>query len=233
MPGGWYGSFLRKRSVEEEWSAMKDHIDLLKFVKSDVFVFADVSDSIQSLGDIPLKSRPKLEDSEWTSYGKKISEISNRLFDIGLPMSYHEHMGTIIQTEEDVDRFINETNDKTFLLYDTGHLLFAEANYENILRKYISRINHVHCKDIRKDILEDSLSKNLSFRDSFLKGVFTVPGDGCIDYLPLLKILYQNKYNKWLVIEAEQDPDKANPYIYAKKGYSYLKSVIDDIGYII
>ena len=148
-------------------------------------------------------------------------------------MSYHEHMGTIIQTEEDVDRFINETNDKTFLLYDTGHLLFAEANYENILRKYISRINHVHCKDIRKDILDISLSNNLSFRDSFLKGVFTVPGDGCIDYLPLLKILYQNKYNKWLVIEAEQDPDKANPYIYAQKGYSYLKSVIDDIGYII
>ena len=136
MPGGWYGSLLRKRSVEEEWSAMKDHIDLLKFVKSDVFVFADVSDSIQSLGDIPLKSRPKLEDSEWTSYGKKISEISNRLFDIDLPMSYHEHMGTIIQTEEDVDRFINETNDKTFLLYDTGHLLFAEANYENVLKKY-------------------------------------------------------------------------------------------------
>ena len=233
MPGGWYGSLLRKRSVEEEWSAMKDHIDLLKFVKSDVFVFADVSDSIQSLGDIPLKSRPTLEDSEWTSYGKKISEISNRLFDIGLPMSYHEHMGTIIQTEEDVDRFINETNDKTFLLYDTGHLLFAEANYENILKKYISRINHVHCKDIRKDILVDSLSNNLSFRDSFLKGVFTVPGDGCIDYLPLLKILYQNQYNKWLVIEAEQDPDKANPYIYAQKGYSYLKSVIDNIGYII
>ena len=231
MPGGWYGSLLRKRSVEEEWSAMKDHIDLLKFVKSDVFVFADVSDSIQSLGDIPLKSRPKLEDSEWTSYGKKISEISNRLFDIGLPMSYHEHMGTIIQTENDVDRFMNNTNENTFLLYDTGHLLFAEANFERVLKNYVQKINHVHCKDIRKNILENSLKNDLSFRESFLDGVFTVPGDGCIDYEPLFKILYENNYEKWLIIEAEQDPKKANPLEYAKIGYNYLSMQLKKINY--
>ena len=231
MPGGWYGAFLKERSVDEEWASMQDHISLLKFVKSDVFVFADISGSIQGNISSPLSTRPTLQKNEWMDYFKKISELANRLDDVGIPMSYHEHMGTIIQTEKDVDIFINETNDKTFLLYDTGHLLFAEANYKNILQKYISRINHVHCKDIRKKVLENSLNKDLSFRESFLNGAFTVPGDGCIDYEPLLSILYKNNYNNWLIIEAEQDPQKANPFEYAKIGYNYLTKIIKKVGY--
>lgn len=233
MPGGWYGSLIRGRSAEDEWLAMQDHIKLLKLVNASVFVFADVSGSIQSKEGIKLSNRPQLADNEWGPYAKKISELSNRLSDIGIPMSYHEHMGTIVQTEKDVDRFLNETNDKTFLLYDTGHLLFGQADYEKILKKYISRINHVHCKDIRKNILDNSLKNNLSFRNSFLDGVFTVPGDGYIDYGPLVKVLYENNYNDWLVVEAEQDPVKANPFVYAKIGYNYLKNIVIETGYKI
>ncbi len=233
MPGGWYGSFLKERSVEEEWIAMQDHINLLKYINANVFVFADVSGSIQGNELAALSSRPSIANNEWKEYGKKISEISNRLDDVGIPMSYHEHMGTIIQTEQDVDQLMDQTNDKTFLLYDTGHLMFAQANYRNILDKYISRINHVHCKDIRKNVLDNSLQQDLSFRESFLNGVFTVPGDGCIDYKPLLKILKKNNYDKWLVVEAEQDPVKANPFKYAKIGYKYLEGIINEVGYKI
>ena len=233
MPGGWYGAFLMKRSVEDEWSAMQDHINLLRLVKSDIFIFADVSGSIQGEANSPLSSRPSIENDEWKKYAEKISELSNRLHDIGIPMSYHEHMGTIIQTEKDIDRFMNETNDKTFLLYDTGHIFFAQGNHENILKKYISRINHVHFKDIRKSILENSLKKDLSFRDSFLNGVFTVPGDGCIDYEPIINLLYENNYVNWLIIEAEQDPKNANPLEYAKLGYNYLRKLIDKTDYQI
>ena len=119
------------------------------------------------------------------------------------------------------------------MLYDTGHLLFAQANYENVLKKYITRINHVHCKDIRKNVLDESLNLDLSFRNSFLNGVFTVPGDGCINYNPILKILKENNYDKWLVIEAEQDPKKANPLEYAKIGNHYLMKIINEVGYYI
>ena len=231
MPGGWYGSLLRTRSAEDEWFAMQDHLNLLKLVNADVFVFADVSGSIQGDQTKRLSTRPTMEDDEFVEYCKKINDISNRLNDEGIPMSYHEHMGTIIQTENDVDRFMNNTNQNTFLLYDTGHLLFAEANYERVLKNYISRINHVHCKDIRQNILKNSLKNDLSFRESFLDGVFTVPGDGCIDYEPLFKILYQNNYDKWLIIEAEQDPKKANPLEYAKIGFSYLSSTLKKVDY--
>ena len=231
MPGGWYGSLLRTRSAEDEWVAMQDHLNLLKLVNADVFVFADVSGSIQGDQTKRLSTRPTMEDDEFVEYCKKINDISNRLSDEGIPMSYHEHMGTIIQTENDVDRFMNNTNQNTFLLYDTGHLLFAEANYERVLKNYISKINHVHCKDIRQNILKNSLKNDLSFRESFLDGVFTVPGDGCIDYEPLFKILYKNNYDKWLIIEAEQDPKKANPLEYAKIGFSYLSSTLKKVDY--
>ena len=233
LPGGWYRSKLRERSIDDEWQAMQDQIDLLKLVKASVFIFADQTESIQSDQNIPLSQRPKLEDREWNEYCKKISEISKRLADVGLPMSYHEHMGTIIQSEEDINRLLDNTNDETFLLYDTGHIMFAQGDYESILKKYVSRINHIHCKDIRKNVLEKSLSEDLSFRDAFLEGVFTVPGDGCIDYNPLFKILYENKYNKWLVVEAEQDPKKANPLEFAKIGYDYLSKMLTEAGYKI
>ena len=231
MPGGWYGSLLRGRSANDEWAAMQDHLNLLKIVKADVFVFADVSGSIQGDQSRKLSTRPNMNDDEFIEYCKKINEISNRLYNEGIPMSYHEHMGTIIQTEHDVDRFMENTNDNTFLLYDTGHLLFAQADFEKVLKNYVSKINHVHCKDIRKNILENSLKHDLSFRESFLDGVFTVPGDGCIDYGPLLKILYENNYEKWLIIEAEQDPKKANPLEYAKIGYNYLSMNLKSIKY--
>ena len=150
LPGGWYGSRLREKNVEEEWMSMQDQIELLKHLNSSVFVFADISGSIQGEAETNLSNRPQLNQNEWKEYCQKISEISIRLDSVGLPMSYHEHMGTIIQTEDDVDKFLELTNEKTFLLFDTGHLFFAQADYENILKKYISRINHVHCKDVRK-----------------------------------------------------------------------------------
>ena len=233
LPGGWYGAHLNERSIEEEWQAMQNHIELYKLINSSIFIFADISGSIQGEPKIPLSKRPKLKDNEWGNYCNKISEIAKRLSDIGLPMSYHEHMGTIIQSEQDVDRLLENTNDKTYLLFDTGHVLFAQGDYQSMLKKHVSRINHVHCKDIRKEVLDSSLLNDLSFRDSFLEGVFTVPGDGCIDYKPLLEILYDNNYSKWLVVEAEQDPKKANPLEYAKIGYDYLTKTLTEVGYNI
>ena len=233
LPGGWYGAHLNERSVEEEWQAMQNRIELYKLINSSVFIFADVSGSIQREPKIPLSKRPRLNDNEWSNYCNKISEIAKRLSDIGLPMSYHEHMGTIIQSEQDIYRLLDNTNDRTSLLFDTGHIFFAKGDYESILKKYVSRVNHVHCKDIRKEILNKSLSNDLSFRDSFLEGVFTVPGDGYINYKPLFETLYDNKYSKWLIVEAEQNPKKANPLKYAKIGYKYLNKILPEVGYKI
>ena len=122
---------------------------------------------------------------------------------------------------------LENTDDSVKLTLDTGHMLFAQGNSLEILKNFSDRVIHMHCKDIRKNVLDKSLKEDLSFRDAFLEGAFTVPGDGCIDYKPLFDVLKEKNYSGWLVVEAEQDPKKANPLEYAKKGYNYLTETLN------
>jgi inosose dehydratase len=147
-----------------------------------------------------------------------------------MPLAYHHHMGTVIETEKETKRLIENTKDTVKLLIDTGHMLFAQGNSIKLAEDFCERLIHVHCKDIRKDILEKSLKNDSTFRQAFLDGTFTVPGDGCIDYKPFLKVLHKKKYEGWLVVEAEQDPAKANPFEYAKIGFNYLSKTAKECG---
>ena len=139
-------------------------------------------------------------------------------------------MGTVIETQKDTERLLDNTHESVKLTLDTGHMLFAKGDSKSILENYSERLLHVHCKDIRKDVLEKSLKEDLSFRGAFLEGAFTVPGDGCIDYKPLFDVLKNKNYSGWLVVEAEQDPAKANPFEYAKIGYKYLTETLEKSG---
>ena len=219
---GWYGANLRNNSTNEEKKLIQDQLNLFKECNSPCIVFAEVSGSIQGDPNRKLSTRPQMNNEEWKSFCNKLSEMGEFLEGEGMPLAYHHHMGTIIETHEDTARLLENTNDSVKLTLDTGHMLFAQGNSKKILEDFSSRIIHVHCKDIRKNVLENSLQNDLSFRGAFLDGAFTVPGEGCIDYKPLFDILKTKDYSGWLVVEAEQDPSKANPFEYAKIGYKYL-----------
>ncbi len=223
---GWYGANLRKNSVEDEKKYIKEQLELFKDCNSPCIVFAEVSGSIQGDPNKKLSTRPQMQNDEWKKFCDKISEMAKYLEDQGMPLAYHHHMGTVIETQEDTERLLDNTNDSVKLALDTGHMLFANGDSKNILENYNQRLQHVHCKDIRKSVLEKSLKEDLSFRGAFLEGAFTVPGDGCIDYKPLFDVLKKNNYSGWLVVEAEQDPKKANPLEYAIKGYKYLTDTL-------
>ena len=223
---GWYGANLRNNSTNEEKKLIQDQLNLFKECNSPCMVFAEVSGSIQGDPDRKLSTRPQLNNEEWKSFCNKLSEMGEFLEGEGMPLAYHHHMGTIIETHEDTARLLENTNDSVKLTLDTGHMLFAQGNSKKILEDFSSRIIHVHCKDIRKNVLENSLENDLSFRGAFLEGAFTVPGDGCIDYKPLFDILKTKNYSGWLVVEAEQDPIKANPFEYAKIGFKYLTETL-------
>jgi len=223
---GWYGANLRKNSVEDEKKSIKEQLELFKDCNSPCIVFAEVSGSIQGDPNKKLSTRPQMQNDEWKEFCDKISEMAKYLEDQGMPLAYHHHMGTVIETQEDTERLLDNTNDSVKLALDTGHMLFANGDSKNILENYNQRLQHVHCKDIRKSVLEKSLKEDLSFRGAFLEGAFTVPGDGCIDYKPLFDVLKKNNYSGWLVVEAEQDPNKANPLEYAIKGYKYLTDTL-------
>ena len=219
---GWYGANLRKNSVEEEKKLIQQQLKLFKECNAPCIVFAEVSGSIQGDPYRKLSSRPQMDENEWKIFCQKISELGKYLEDQDMPLAYHHHMGTVIETQNDTERLMENTHESVNLTLDTGHMLFAQGDSQKILENYKDRILHVHCKDIRKHVLEKSLKEDLSFRAAFLDGAFTVPGDGCIDYKPLFDVLKKNNYSGWLVVEAEQDPKKANPLEYAIKGYKYL-----------
>ena len=230
---GWYGAALLRNTAKEEFELMREQMNLFKDCKSPCMVFAEVTKSIQGDPITPLSQKPKLTEDEWKLLISRINEIGKMMLDENMPLAYHHHMGTVIETESETRRLIESTNDDVKLLIDTGHMLFAGGNTIKLTEDFIERIIHIHCKDIRKDVLEKSLKNDSTFRKAFLDGAFTVPGDGCINYKPFLTILKNKNYEGWLVVEAEQDPAKANPFEYAKIGYNYLSKTAKECGFEI
>ena len=227
---GWHGAHLLKNSVKEEMIKIRQLLDLLKDCRAPCITFAEVTEGIQGDQNKALSKRPQLDKETWKIFCAKITEMGKRLEDENMPLAYHHHMGTVIQSQEDTERLIDNTDDAVKIAIDTGHMLFAGGDSVKIAKDYGERLIHVHCKDMRENILKKSLKEDLSFRHAFLEGAFTVPGDGCIDYKPFLQILKNFNYSGWLVVEAEQDPEKANPFEYAKKGFKYLSKTAKDCG---
>ena len=222
LVSGWYSARLLERSVEDEIAAMQPHATLLKALGAKQMVFCEVSRCVHSDRKIPLSKRPKLAEKEWKQFSERLDAVARELEKQGLKMAYHHHMGTVIQAEDEVDRMMDSTK-AVGLLLDTGHLTFAGGDPLRALKRHAKRIVHVHCKDIRKDKLAQARQKDMSFLDAVLGDVFAVPGDGSIDFAPLLEGLARSGYQGWLVVEADQDPAKAHPLTHARIGHDCLR----------
>ncbi|SHO58638.1 myo-inosose-2 dehydratase [Vibrio quintilis] len=232
LVSGWYSMELLTRSVEEEIEAVQGHLTLLRELGAKVMVACEVTGCIHGDQSTPVHLRPLFPADQWEAYGEKLTEFAEYTASQGVQIAYHHHMGTVIETAEDVDNLMKHTGPKVGLLLDTGHLKFAGADPAVVAERWAHRINHVHCKDIREDVLADVKNRKLSFLDSVLEGVYTVPGDGCIDYPAIFSILKRNDYTGWLVVEAEQDPAIAHPLTYATMGYNNLASLAKQAGLI-
>jgi len=222
LVSGWYSARLIERSPAEEIEALQEHLHLLKTLGSTVMVFAEVSRCVHGDRRIPLSRRPKMSEADWKRFLKGLDEVGAYLAKQGVALAYHHHMGTVIETEDEVDRMMAGTSDKVGLLLDTGHLSFAGGDPLRAAGRHAARIAHVHCKDIRKARLADAKQKDLSFLESVLADAFAVPGDGSIDFAPILGKLAKEGYRGWLVVEADQDPAKAHPLTHARIGYDCL-----------
>jgi len=222
LVSGWYSGRLLERSVEDELKALQPHLTLLKALGAQAMVFCEVSRCVHGDRKVPLSKRPKLAEKEWAPFSRNLDQVAGYLKDQGVPMAYHHHMGTVIQAEDEVDRMMDATKNVGLLL-DSGHLTFAGGDPLRALKRHAKRIVHVHCKDIRKEKLAQAKKKDLSFLEAVLGDVFAVPGDGSIDFEPILKALANSRYSGWLVVEADQDPAKAHPLTHARIGHDCLR----------
>ena len=224
---GWYSARLRERDARTELRELRAHLELLKAVGAGVLVFADVSDAVH--GDLarPLSARPQLKPAEWREFGRRVTEVAAATAGEGVRLVYHHHMGTLVESEADIDALMEGTGDEVALLLDTGHAAFAGADPVALARRYAARIAHLHAKDVRAAVRARALREDWSFLRAVLEGVFTVPGDGSVDFARVFTAL--RGYGGWIVLEAEQDPKRADPLTYASMGYRTLQGLVAEI----
>jgi inosose dehydratase len=183
-------------------------------------------------GDIssPLSKRPILDDGQWEEWTEKLSRLAKYTLSNGMKLAYHHHMGTVVQIEEEIDKLMSMTTTDLGLVFDTGHLIYAGADPLEVYKKHNDRVMHIHCKDVRGEILNHSLDTDSSFLNSVLSGVYTVPGDGDFNFSELFKMVGEANFSGWVVVEAEQDPAKAHPLTYVTMGYKNIKSYCEKFG---
>jgi inosose dehydratase len=229
LVSGWYSGRLLERDVDSEWSAMRAHFELLHALDCKVMVFAEVSRCTHGDRLAPISQRPHLPKGEWSRFGQRMTALAERMQREGLRMAYHHHMGTVVQSAQDIDDLMANTGDAVGLLLDTGHLTYAGDDPAQAAARYARRIVHVHCKDVRREVLAYCRNRDSSFLNAVLEGVFTVPGDGMVDYRGVLEPIARSGYQGWLVVEAEQDPAVAPPMKYATMGYRNLSAVAAEL----
>lgn len=232
---GWYSAELLLRDADAEMKNLRPHLDLLKAMGSNVLVFAETSNAIHGDRGKPLSRRPVMAPGDWAQFGARITEVAERTLAEGVRLVYHHHMGTIVESEADIDAFMAATGEAAHLLLDTGHATWGGADPVRLAQRYRARISHVHAKDVRKAVMEQARAEDWSFLDAILGkgadlGVYTVPGDGMVDYTSVFKAL--PGYSGWVVVEAEQDPEKAHPLTYAKKGVAHLEASLKEAGLV-
>ena len=231
---GWYSGRLAESTVDLEIENCAAHMNKLRHNGCRVVVYGEVAGSIQGRIDTPLAKRPRfITDAHWQGYAKRLNAFGEHLMAAyGITLAYHHHMGAYVEAPADIDRLMAETDPQCVgLLFDTGPAFYGgAADPVALLKTHVGRVVHVHCKDVRPQVIATARNDGWSFLTGVINGTFTVPGDGVIDFDAVLATLHTAGYEGWLVVEAEQDPAVAPSYLYAKKGYETLRRSVDRLG---
>ncbi|NBN65159.1 myo-inosose-2 dehydratase [Microvirga tunisiensis] len=229
---GWHSLNLLTNSIADEKAAMQPFLDLLKAVGSKVIITCETSNAIHGNDAVPVNNKPVLAASEWADFGHGVEALAAFAAEQGITLVYHHHMGTVVESEAEIDLFMKHTGPATKLLFDTGHCYFGGGNPAAVAERHMARVRHLHAKNVRPAIMRQVREEGLSFLEGVRRGVFTVPGDpeGGVDFRPVLATAAAHGYEGWLVIEAEQDPSVRIPFEYQSMGLTALKALAKDVG---
>ncbi|MFN7269938.1 MAG: myo-inosose-2 dehydratase [Cereibacter sp.] len=224
---GWHSTNLLVNSLDSEKAAMQPFLDVLKGMGARVIIVCETSNAVHGNDAVALKDRPRLADDRWAAFGAGVEALAQFAAAQGITLVYHHHMGTIVETEDEIDRLMAVTGPATHLLLDTGHCRFGGGDPARLARRHMARVGHIHAKNVRPAIMAEVRDQGLSFLQGVRRGVFTVPGDseGGVDFAPVLKTAAEHGYSGWLVIEAEQDAALRNPFQYQSLGLKSLKAM--------
>jgi inosose dehydratase len=223
IASAWFSAFLTTKPLEETVEAFIEHRDFLHVMGAKVIVVSEQGKSIQGLALPVYEAKPVFTEEEWRLLVDGLHRLGELAAEKDMTIVFHHHMGTGIQTTEEIDKLMELTDPNLVsLLFDTGHLVFSGENPIHVLKKHLPRIKHVHLKDIRPEVVARVKEEDLSFLQAVKAGAFTVPGDGGIQFDEVFTTLASSGYTGWFVVEAEQDPAVANPLEYALKTRRYI-----------
>jgi inosose dehydratase len=231
--GGWFSGTLVDEDMSVNQDRIRPMIELFRAVGAPGIVYGEVGRSIQGDRSVPLSRKPRLADDEMKAYARRVTRFGEWCAEQGMPLSYHHHMGAVVETEPELDAFMSHSGPGIPLLFDSGHLAFAGGDVLRVIDKYHERISHVHVKDIRRSVVEALDRDRQSFLDAVALGAFTVPGDGSLDFGAIVRRLADHGYEGWFVVEAEQDPRVNPPARMAEIGHRELMRVMTDAGYTV
>ncbi|TPK91137.1 myo-inosose-2 dehydratase [Mesorhizobium sp. B2-4-17] len=229
--GGWFSGALLDGDIEREKDRIAPQMELFKVMNAPCIVYGEVARSIQGDRAKPLATKPKLSEEDIRTYGAKMTDFAEWCAEQGMPIAYHHHMAAAIETEAEVDLLMKHSGEALPLLFDAGHMAFAGGDVLGVIDRHSARISHVHTKDVRFDVIKAIDRDRESFLDAVVKGAFTVPGDGDLDFGAIVKRLARYGYEGWFVVEAEQDPKVSPPIAMAIKGHAELMRVMAAAGY--
>lgn len=222
----WFSTFLISKPYEETKAEFEKHVAFLAAMGAKVVGVSEQSYSTQGIQTQPVfEAKYEMNDSEWALLCEGLNRLGKlSLEKYGVALTFHHHMGTVVQTAAETDRLMDGTDPALVsLLFDSGHFAYCGENPVEMVKKHAKRIKHVHLKDIRPDVVARVRSEHLSFLEGVRQGAFTIPGDGCVDFDPIFKVLAESGYEGYMVVEAEQDPAKANPLEYAIRARKFIR----------
>lgn len=229
--GGWFSGTVLNGDLEENKDRIRAQMDLFIAAKAPCIVYGEVARSIQGDRSRPLTQKPRLSDDEMRTYAHRMTQFGEWCADQGMPLAYHHHMAAVVETEAELDLFMAHSGEGIPLLYDAGHMAMAGGDVLRVIDRHHARISHVHTKDVRQAVIDGLDRSRESFLDAVVKGAFTVPGDGSLDFEAIVQRLASYGYEGWFVVEAEQDPRKAPPLPTSARGNRELHRVLGLAGY--
>ena len=229
--GGWYSGRVLEGDLEAEKDRIRPMMDFFIAADAPCIVYGEIARAIQGERTAPLATKPRIADDEMRVYGRNMTAFAEWCADEGMPIAYHHHMGALVETEPELDSLMTHSGEALKLAYDTGHLAFAGGDGLRVIERHQKRLGHIHTKDVRQSVIDGLDRSRESFLDSVIKGAFTVPGDGDLDFGTIVRRLAEVGYEGWFVVEAEQDPVANPPLEMAKTGHAELLRVMDAAGY--
>lgn len=224
--GGWFSGRLLDGDIETKKDRIRARMHFFIAAEAPCIVHGETAPSIQGDRSRLLATKPRLGGGEMKARGARMTEFAEWCADRGMPIVYHYQMVAAVETEPEIDAFMDATGEAVKPLQDTRHLHMAGGDVPRAPSDHDRRFGRLHAKDVRQAVPDGFDRARDGFLGAVVGGVFTVPGDGDLPFESIVRRLADFGCRRWFVVGAEQGPRPNPPRAMAMAGRTELSRVL-------